>query len=155
MAVIRYVDIRDSTEARVVLELQRASYAVEAEITGSRELPPLFETLEELRFSGEDFHGYFLEDTLAGAVSTKRRGSILDIHRLIVAPKYFRRGIASAMLRHVEGSGEWESITVSTGSRNEPAKRLYLSHGFAEAGEDEVIPGLFVTRFEKGWRMGV
>lgn len=141
--------------ARAVLELQRSSYAVEAEIIGSRALPPLFETLEELRYSSEDFHGYFLEESLVGAISTKKRGNILDIHRLFVGPDYFRRGIGSSLLRFVEGSGEWEEITVSSGAKNEPAKRLYLSHGFVEAGEKEVVPGLFVIRFEKGWRVGV
>lgn len=147
--MIQAFDIRDVTEARVVLVLQRTSYAVEAEIIGSRELPPLFETLEALRFSGEDFHGYFLEGTLVGAISTKRRGNVLDIHRLFVGPDYFRRGIGSSLLRFAEGFWGIEKITVSTGARNEPAKRLYLSHGFVEAGEDEVVPGLFVSRFEK------
>lgn len=149
------MDIRDPEIARAVLELQKRSYAVEAGIIGSWELPPLFETLEELRGCGEDFHGYSLEGTLAGAVSTKVRGSVLDIHRLVVSPEYFRRGIGSGMLRHVEGFGDWEKITVSTGAKNEPAKRLYISGGFVEVGEDEVVPGLFVTRFEKEWRAGL
>lgn len=149
MAVIEKLDIRDFETARAVLELQRRSYAVEAEIIGSHELPPLWETLEELRGCGEDFHGYFLGETLAGAISTKASGNILDIHRLVVAPECFRRGIAGEMLRHVERSGEWRRIIVGTGAKNEPAKRLYLSHGFAEAGEREVAPGLLWTRFEK------
>lgn len=147
--MIRELDIRDVGIARVVLELQKTSYAVEAEIIGSRELPPLWETLEELRACGEDFHGYFLAGELAGAISTKKRRDILDIHRLFVGPKYFRRGIASSLLRRVERDEGIEEFTVSTGARNEPAKRLYLSHGFVEMGEDEVAPGLFVARFEK------
>ncbi|MBA2693059.1 MAG: GNAT family N-acetyltransferase [Rubrobacter sp.] len=141
--------------ARAVFELQRRSYAVEAEIIGSRELPPLHETLEDLRSSGEDFHGCFIEGTLAGAISTKKSGDILDIHRLFVGLEYFRRGIASSMLRHVEGAEEWEKITVSTGAENAPAKGLYLSRGFVEVGEDEVVPGLFVARFEKEGRRRV
>lgn len=153
--MIEKLDIRRPETARAVLKLQRSSYAVEAEIIGSWELPPLWETLEELRLSEEHFHGYFLEGSLAGAVSVKMSGNTLDIHRLMVAPECFRRGVAGAMLRHVEGGGGWEKITVSTGSKNTPAKRLYLSNGFVEAVEDEVVPGLFVARFEKGRAMVV
>jgi ribosomal protein S18 acetylase RimI-like enzyme len=80
----------------------------------------------------------------------KRTSSILDIHRLVVHPAYFRRGIGKTLVQFVEQVEDGiETIIVSTGAKNVPAKRLYTQLGFVEKKEEEVIPGLIISLFEK------
>ncbi|WP_201379417.1 N-acetyltransferase [Ktedonobacter sp. SOSP1-52] len=138
------------TQAQELLEMQRAAYLIEAELIGSFAIPALQEDLETLQNSDEIFYGYWIDDRLAGAISYKKEGGLLDIYRLVVHPSYFRRGIGKALVSFVEGVEEGrERIIVSTGARNLPAKRLYEGLGFSEIGEREVIPGLWITLFEK------
>ncbi len=85
-----------------------------------------------------------------GAISYKREDEALDIHRLVVHPDHFRKGIARALVEHIEGlAGTAARIVVSTGAKNVPAKHLYRSLGFKEVREAEVAPNLRITFFEK------
>ena len=65
------LDLADEAIARAVLELQRESYAVEAGLIGDDRIPPLTETLEELREAGLEWLGASDEAGLTGAVAWK------------------------------------------------------------------------------------
>jgi ribosomal protein S18 acetylase RimI-like enzyme len=148
--VIRELDPSDKGEALQILNLQTASYAVEAQLIGSWDIPPLKDTVHTLRRCGETFCGYFVEGRLAGMLSYKKEADVLDIHRLAVHPDHFREGIARSLIEHVERAAQPASkAIVSTGAKNTPAKSLYLSMGFEETEEVEVVPGLRTVRFEK------
>ncbi len=146
----RSIDITRETDALQVLNLQRAAYRIEAGLLERDDLPPLHETLSELRTSGETFLGHFEGETLAGAVAYRRRGWVVDLHRVMVHPTWFRRGIAQGLIQAVEAREPgWATMLVSTGSLNTPALRLYERLGFGVVREREVVPGLRVTLFEK------
>jgi ribosomal protein S18 acetylase RimI-like enzyme len=150
MNEIRALKITDQSVAERVLELQHASYRIEAELTGFPDLPPLLETWQELAESGEVFFGAFSGDALAGAISYKLHGTVLDVHRVMVDPDFFRRGIARALVEFVESQEpDAKRAIVSTGKQNAPAVSLYLKLGFRAVGDLEVAPGLWITRFEK------
>ena len=150
------LDLADESIARSVLALQRESYAVEAALIGSDGIPQLTETLEELRAAGLDWLGTFDEAGLAGAVSwTILDDGTVDIFRLVVAPRAFRRGIASALLDALEASFPGRPTLVSTGRDNGPARELYRRRGFTVVLEREAIPGLWVTELERGGRTGL
>ena len=124
-----------------IAALQRASYAVEAELIGAATLPPLRETPEELRACGETFLGAARDGRLVGAVSYKRDGGTVDVHRLVVDPEAFRGGVATALLDALDareaGATRW---VVGTGAANAPARALYERRGFV-AVEERVVPG--------------
>ena len=145
----RKIDLAQAGLAAQVLELQRKAYLVEAERIGDDRIPPLHESLEELQECGETFLGAFVGETLAGFVSWRRDGDTLDLHRLAVNPAFARRGIGRALVRAVQASERAPRVIVQTGAANEPAKALYRSEGFVAVGDVEVLPGLWVTRFEK------
>ncbi|MBO8172121.1 MAG: GNAT family N-acetyltransferase [Bacillaceae bacterium] len=148
--MIRQIDIHHPDRAKEVLHLQRLAYRIEAKWLGTDDIPPLKESINDLQASGEVFYGYFDEQKLVGVMAYKAEGSVLDIHRLMVHPDYFRRGIAGELLQFVEKSNPAvRTIIVSTGSRNEPAKQLYRRHGFINTGEKKVKPGLSLTLFQK------
>ena len=147
---IRPLDITDPAVASVVLALQRLAYRVEAEWLGRDDIPPLHEELTALRACGETFFGAFADGMLAGAISYKLAGDTLDLHRLMVHPRHFRRGIARTLVGFVERQeGQAPRTIVSTGSRNAPGRRLYARLGFQEIGEREVAPGFKIVAFEK------
>ena len=139
--------------AQKILELQKASYPIEGELIGFADLPPLKDTVESLQHCGEAFYGYFAEGgRLAGILSYKQTGNVLDIHRVAVHPDFFRRGIARSLLGFLEDEAKKQcimKIIVSTGKANTPAVRLYTQTGYTPIGELEVGPGIKITQFEK------
>ena len=147
---IRALEISNRAVAERVLELQRASYLIEAELIGFPDLPPMLETRRELAESGEIFFGAFDGDRLTGAISYRLDDAVLDVHRVMVDPDFFRRGIAQMLVEFVlarEPSAE--RAIVSTGERNAPAVSLYLKLGFRAVDVLMVAPGLWIARFEK------
>lgn len=133
--------------AERALEIQRRAYQIEADLIGFAGIPPLHESLEELRQSQETFLGYFVADTLAGFVSYELLDDVLDINRLVVHPDYFRRGIGQALIRSLDGLAP--KIIVSTGAGNQPARKLYENLGFRLIEEIELPVGLVIARYEK------
>jgi len=147
---IAVLDVSDELIAREVLELQRRAYRVEAALIGSNDIPPLRESVHELQVCGETFLGAFMGRGLVGCVSWKLKSETIDLHRLVVDPGHFRRGIGTALVRAAldANPGATRAI-VQTGAANEPAKTLYLREGFTLTDELEPIPGLAVARFSR------
>jgi ribosomal protein S18 acetylase RimI-like enzyme len=145
------LDLADETTARDVLALQRDAYAVEAALIGLDRIPALTETLDELRCAPEDWLGVGDDDGLTGAVSWRELDDgTVDIHRLVVAPRAFRRGVASALLDELDRRFPGRPMVVSTGSANEPALTLYARRGFTILREREVVPGLVIAELGRG-----
>jgi ribosomal protein S18 acetylase RimI-like enzyme len=152
---IRPLDLSDDETARAVLALQRAAYAVEAELIGSDGIPALTETLERLRAAGESWLGALDAETgrLAGAGAWRELDDgTVDIGRLVVAPEAFRRGIATALLNALDSAFPGRSMVVSTGRTNEPAIALYRRRGFRPVRDREAAPGLWITELERPGR---
>nr|WP_285890855.1 GNAT family N-acetyltransferase [Mesobacillus subterraneus] len=135
-------------ECAEVLDLQRKSYKIEADLIGTDEIPPLKETFEQLQECGETFIGCYIEGRLAGAVSFKKEGEVIDIHRMMVHPDYFRRGIARKVISKLEQIGCSEMI-VSTGAANTPAVEFYEKLGFEREHDSVVGAGLVIANFKK------
>ena len=149
--MIKKNDITNHKFAKEVFNIQIPSYKVEAEIIGFHDIPPLRDTVEALQQCGETFFGYYLNGELCGAISIKTAKCVIDIHRLMVHPKHFRKGIAKKLLDFVENNNKekFETIIVSTGTKNAPAVDFYLKNGFSKTGEKRVTERLSLTSFNK------
>jgi ribosomal protein S18 acetylase RimI-like enzyme len=132
-----------------LLALQRAAYAVEAGLIGSDAIPPLHDTTETLVAAGLTWYGSRDATGLLGAVAVAAGPGLVDLDRLVVAPRAFRRGVGTALVRHVLDLAGPRRVEVSTGRDNTPARALYARLGFVETGEEEVVPGLWVTRYAR------
>jgi ribosomal protein S18 acetylase RimI-like enzyme len=144
--VIRPLDLGDGPTVRALVALQRAAYAVEAQLLGRDDIPALHETEADLAASGETFLGAERDGDLVGAISYRQAGGTIDIHRLVVHPSAFRQGIAGALLDALPGA---ERYLVSTGAANQPARALYERRGFRLVREREVAPGLVIVELER------
>ena len=149
------MELRDVTPAvdrelaGALLEVQYAAYAVEAGLIGDERIPPLHENLEDLQNAPLQWLAAFADGALVGAVAWSEDRCEVDIDRLLVAPSAHRRGVGSALVRAVLLRAGGRRTTVSTGRDNTPARNLYERLGFSSAGEEEVIPGLWITRYAR------
>lgn len=144
--MIKELDLSNGTVLDEVFTVQRLGYAVEAEIIGFDRIPGLLESKEDLQATHHRFLGFYDDEGLAGAIAFVREESELDICRMFVHPRAHRRGIASKLIEALDPA---ERTIVSTGTKNEPALRLYRKHGFVEAGTREVAPGVSITELVK------
>ncbi|MGH3941909.1 MAG: GNAT family N-acetyltransferase [Pseudonocardiaceae bacterium] len=147
MGDLRRLDLSDEDTVQQVWKLQRMAYEVEAELIGYDGIPPLHESLDQLRTCGEFFLGRYEETGLTGAVSwTRPDGGTLDICRLMVHPRAHRSGIATALLNVLDALEPAERTIVSTGTANIPALALYRNRGFVPTGEQQIAPGITTTQ---------
>ena len=68
----------------------------------------------------------------------------------MVAPSAMRRGIGSALVAGVLDAADGRTVEVATGRDNGPATALYAAHGFDHAGDEQVPPGVWISRFVRG-----
>ena len=148
--MIRRLDLADATVAESLVELQRAAYAVEASLLGVASLPPQHERAADIQRSGETFLGVVEDGRLVGAVSYRRDGGTVDIHRLVVHPDAFRQGHATRLLEALdEAESDATRTIVATGAANVPARRLYEQRGFTPVRERPVGDGLVIIELER------
>ena len=126
-----------AADAGELLTLLRAAYVGEAMLY-DQFLPPLFETLDEIRAVLDDPEVLVLgirdRGRLIGAARVKADG---EIARLAVAPDRQHEGLGTRLLEAaLERGGSW----LFTGDRSEANLRLYRRHGFVETHR-EPVPG--------------
>ncbi|MCZ8523476.1 MULTISPECIES: GNAT family N-acetyltransferase [Paenibacillus] len=148
--MIRKIDLDHMREVLPLLELQQTAYRLEAELMGMQEVPPLLDSPATLKDSEECFFGYYEGERLVGAGACKQSRKELLICRMMVHPDCFRQGIASRLLQHMETfAPPGMRIRVATGTKNEPAVRLYEKHGYVPGQVHLVAPGVSLTQFQK------
>ncbi|MEU4511548.1 GNAT family N-acetyltransferase [Nonomuraea wenchangensis] len=145
--MIKTVSPHDDPLGAELLAVQKAAYAVEAELIGDDRIPPLHESLADLRERDLLWLAAFDGGALSGAVAWAESSDELDIDRLVVAPSMARRGIGRALVEAVLARADGRRVVVSTGRDNVPARRLYEGLGFTLLGETEVIPKLWIAGY--------
>jgi GNAT superfamily N-acetyltransferase len=145
-------------DAPEILALQRLAYQTEARLYGDWSIPPLTQSLEELR---EEFGRLTIlkaldqDEAVIGSVraeldASPRQGTTCRIGRLIVHPKRQRQGLGAALLEAIEASfPQAERFALFTGSRSEDNLRLYQRGGYQPVDSREVTPGLTLVFLEK------
>lgn len=130
-------------DAGEVLTLQRAAFVQEALIYGTPEMPPLTQTLDELRAELVENEGCVAVDgtRIVGALRARLGGDLLLIGRIAIAPDQQGRGIGTKLLGAVEAHGRAQGATTAelfTGSLSAANLRLYEREGYVES---ERVPG--------------
>ncbi|GGQ15353.1 MULTISPECIES: GNAT family N-acetyltransferase [Streptomyces] len=147
---IRPLDLSDDATADAVHRIGRAAYSVEAEIIGFDGIPALRESLPEMRAQALRWVGAVSEGgELAGFLAWEEEpDGDIGIDRLCVDPAFFRRGVASLLLRHALAElFPGRPVRVTTGAANAPAVRLYEALGFTRGADFSPAPGLVMASF--------
>ena len=116
--MIKKLDNRDIQVAKDIRAVFQASYKVEAELLKAKDFPPLKRPLEKFTHTATVFFGYLKDHELAGIIEIEHCEDYTDINSLVVDPKYFRQGIAKALIEFIFRNYNSDLFTVETGLAN-------------------------------------
>lgn len=141
------------THAGEALTVQRAAFVVEAQRNNAPGIPPLTETVDELRadLATAIAVGAWLGSRLAGHVRGHVVGARMQVLRFAVAPDLQGQGIGRALLSAVEAAAPPAVATywLVTGASSEANLRLYGRSGYTIIGDSTDAAGVRLAVLEK------
>ena len=122
-------------DLKAILVLQKLAYRSEAERYNDFSLPPLLQTLDEIRadFARMMFFKATAGERLVGSVRGYVKDGTCYIGRLIVHPDVQNQGIGTRLLQSLEQYFNIaQRFELFTGHKSEPALHLYHKLGYRE-----------------------
>ena len=122
-------------DAQEILDLQKLAYQMEAERYNDYTLPPLTQTLAEIR---DDFEKMVIlkvvqDDKIVGSVRGYAENETCYIGRLIVHPAYMGRGIGTRLMVEIENCFQnVQRFELFTGHKTAGALHIYNKMGYRE-----------------------
>lgn len=140
-----------------ILRLQYLAYQSEAALCGTRDIPPLKQTLDEVR--GEFESGLILkmvsEDAkIIGSVRARESGGVVYIGKLMVHPAHQRKGYGTRLLKAIEQRFPKRWYELFTSTKSVGNIRLYKSLGYNVFNEKGVGDGLRFVYLQKAVPQG-
>lgn len=139
-------------DAKAILNLQKLAYLSEAEIYKNKSIPPLTQTLEEIRaeFDNQIFLKALIDERIVGSVRAYQTEGTCHIGRLVVHPKFQNRGIGTRLMNEIETCfDKAQRFGLFTGDNSE--RNLYLYHklGYKEIRRQKFQENLVLVFLEK------
>lgn len=131
--MIELLDHCSEDVANQIYDVFQRSYRVEAKLVGVKEFPPLQRSTSHIQAAGGRFLGQRIGSDLAAVIEYSLSAAHLSIDSLVIDPRYFRRGLASKILRSLLDRVDWRTADVETAAANHPAIALYEKFGFSES----------------------
>ena len=135
-----------------ILELQYLAYQSEAALFGSKDIPPLKETLEEVQ---EEYKkGTVLklvtdEGEIIGSVRAYEKDGTAYIGKLMVHPEHRCKGYGSMLLNEIEKYFPGKRYELFTSTRSVDNIRLYEKNGYRIFDRKEIDAELVFVYMEK------
>lgn len=138
--------------------MQRAAYVTEAQRYRAPDIPPLLETLDELRadLTRADDRTFvalaaWRGTRLVGSVRGRIEGARMEVVRLTVAPDLQGAGIGRALLAAAHGAAPAAVRTcwLVTGARSDDNLRFYAAAGYRVVGAATDAAGVGLVRMER------
>ena len=141
-----YEDLQD------ILRLQYLAYQSEAALFGSKDIPPLKQTLEEV--IAEYREGIILKmvdenDVIIGSVRAKESNGTVYIGKLMVHPDRRCNGYGTKLLKEVEQFYPGKRYELFTSTRSIDNIKLYQNSGYKEFARKAVNDELQFVYMEK------
>ncbi|WUH96287.1 GNAT family N-acetyltransferase [Spirillospora sp. NBC_00431] len=141
-------------DAGEVLTVQRAAYVTEAQLYGDPFIPPLVESVEQLRkaLAGDAVVlKAVLGGRLVGAVRARFSEHTCLVGRLVVVPDLQGRGIGGRLLTALEdeATGRADACVLFTGHLSDANLRLYRRLGYTETHRERVAAHLTHVHMRK------
>lgn len=149
MVVIEEAGVDD---AEVILSIQKEAYRIEAELHNDFNIPPLTQTMEEIKadFDVQFFLKALIDEEIVGSVRAYEEGGTCYIGRLIVRPEYQDRGIGTMLMEEIENRfSQAERFELFTGHRSEKDLYLYNKLGYEVFREEPIHQDLTLLYMEK------
>ncbi|MEV0200773.1 GNAT family N-acetyltransferase [Nonomuraea sp. NPDC050691] len=142
----------EEADAGAILTVQRAAYVTEAQLYGDPFIPPLVESVEQVR---EAIRGGIVLKAVdggrvVGSVRGRLSGATCLVGRLVVAPDQQGRGLGTALLRALhERVPEASAFDLFTGHLSEGNLRLYRRLGYRETRRERMDDHLTLVHLRR------
>lgn len=146
------IELADVSNAQEILDLQKLAYQSEAALYDDYTIPPLTQSLEQMR---EDFHKQVVfKATLDGRIIGSVRGYVRDgtcyIGRLIVHPEFQNRGIGTSLMNAIEQHfAQAQRYELFTGDRSKRNLHLYHKLGYRIFRQEKLNTKTTIVFLEK------
>ena len=142
----------DYKDLQEILQLQYLAYQSEAALFGSKDIPPLKQTLEEV--IAEYREGIVLKmvdenDVIIGSVRAKESNGTVYIGKLMVHPDRRCNGYGTKLLKEVEQFYPGKRFELFTSTRSLDNIKLYNKAGYKEFARKAVNDELQFVYMEK------
>ena len=123
----------ERSDLQEILQLQYLAYQSEADLFGSRDIPPLKQTLDEVV---EEFDSGVLlkmvddNNTIIGSVRAKENDGTVYIGKLMVHPNHRHKGYGTMLLSEIEKCFPDKQYELFTSTRSIDNIRLYQKLGY-------------------------
>ena len=139
-------------DLREILALQYLAYQSEAALFGSRDIPPLKQTLSEVE--AEFDRGVILKmlgenGSIIGSVRAYESDGTVYIGKLMVHPDHRRKGLGSRLLVEIEQCCPHRRYELFTSTRSADNIRLYGKNGYRIFSSKPVSSELEFVYMEK------
>lgn len=134
-----------------ILQLQYLAYESEAELFGTRDIPPLKQTLEELIEEHNSGIVLMVKDNgvIIGSVRAITNNDTVYIGKLMVHPEYRCRGLGKQLLLEVERLFPGKRYELFTSTKSKNNIRLYNNLGYIEFAKKVINKELEFVYLEK------
>ena len=141
----------ERSDLKEILQLQYIAYQSEADLFGSRDIPPLKQSLDEVV---EEWNsGTILKmtdnNTIIGSVRAKESGGTVYIGKLMVHPDYRHKGYGTMLLSEIEKCFPDKRYELFTSTRSLDNIRLYQKMGYMTFARKAVNDELEFVYMEK------
>jgi len=145
---IKKANIEDAEE---ILTLQKLAYKSEAKLHGDFQIPPLIETINELRdkFKTHVFLKVIANGKIIASVRVLLRDNTCHIGRLMVHPDFQNRGIATKLLIEIESMFSCSRLELFTGEKSVKAIHLYEKLGYKRFKAEKPAGNVTLVFLEK------
>ena len=145
------VDIALKCDLDEILELQKLAYKSEAEIYNDFTIPPLTQTLEDLKQEAKESIILKVVENgrIVGSVRAFEKDGTCYIGKLIVHPEYQNKGIGKKLMAAVEKCFKVVRYELFTGHLSEKNLALYEKLGYKRFREEKINDGLEFVYLEK------
>ncbi len=118
--------------AEEILRIQKLAYQSEAERYNNYEIPPLKQTIEELK---EQFKNHIilkavLDGKVIGTVRAYQKNGTCYVGRLAVHPDMQNQGIGTSLMKEIEKCFNPERFELFVGSKSDKNISLYQKLGY-------------------------
>jgi ribosomal protein S18 acetylase RimI-like enzyme len=140
------------SEAEHILDLQKTSYKSEAELYHDHNIPPMTQTLQEMK---DDFlYKKFLKvtegDKIIGSVRAFEKDGTCHVGRLMVHPDFQNQGIGTKLLQEIEDLFDTcKRFELFAGSKSKKNIIFYEKLGYKTFKTEKINENVSLVYMEK------
>ncbi|XHH08578.1 MAG: GNAT family N-acetyltransferase [Candidatus Bathyarchaeia archaeon] len=145
------IETANPNDAQEILSIQKLAFTVQAQLYNVYTLPPLLETLDEVKaaFQTHTILKATIDGRIVGSVRFIEKDGTCFVGRLLVDPAFQNRGVGAELLRQIECLSTAGRLELYTGYKSEKSLHLYRKLGYKEFKTGKDSAGITIIYLEK------